>query len=97
MIATLDSSPNCSMGVSDVADSYVPIEISPNPMADYATVNTKATVTKVEFYSMSGGLALSQSGRTITSVDVRRLAAGNYVAVLTLQDGTQYSRKVIKK
>lgn len=97
VIATLDSSPNCSMGVSDVSDSYVPIEISPNPMTDYATVNTKATITKVEFYSMTGGLALSQSGRTITTVDVRRLAAGNYVAVLTLQDGTQYSRKVIKK
>lgn len=95
VIATVD--PNCSMSVSDVANALVLITISPNPMTDFATINTKATVTKVEFYSMTGGLALSESGRKISAVDVRRLTPGNYVAVLTLQDGTQYSRKVIKK
>ncbi len=85
------------MGVSDVANAHVRNQISPDPKADLATISTKADVIKVEFYSMTGTLVLSESGRKITEVDVRRLIPGNYVAVLTLQDGTQYSRKVIKK
>ncbi|MDF0718899.1 T9SS type A sorting domain-containing protein [Kaistella sp. PBT33-4] len=97
VVATLDTSPNCSMSVTDVAAAPVSIAISPNPMADLATISTKPDVIKVEFYSMTGSLVLSESGRKINAVDVRRLIPGNYVAVLTLQDGTQYSRKVIKK
>ncbi len=46
---------------------------------------------------MTVGLELYEGGRKITEVNVRRLIPGNYVAVLTVKERTQYSRKVIKR
>jgi len=48
VIATLDANPNCSMGVSDVANAHVRNQISPDPKADLATISTKADVIMVE-------------------------------------------------
>ena len=61
--ATLDADPNSNIGVGHIANAHVRNQISTDPMADLATISTKADVIMVEFYSMTVGLVLYEGGR----------------------------------
>jgi hypothetical protein len=70
----------------------------PNPVSDRLFIKTENPdqIRSVRLLS-TGGKLVYQSQSSATEVDVRNLNAGMYVLLVTCQDGTQSSHKVIVK
>lgn len=71
------------------------LQIYPNPATDFITINirNKDKISKVNVFAITGELVLSG---TETKIDVRNLAAGNYMIEVTTENN-KYTSKFIKK
>lgn len=68
--------------------------VYPNPVANQLHIVSE-NVQKVEIYNLLGML-LKTAEKETQSIDVSKLAAGNYIVRITTETGT-FSKKIIKK
>ncbi len=73
------------------------VDIYPNPVSDFVTIKTVSKVKSVSIIDFSGKTISSKKAVSANNqVDVRNLAAGNYILNIETENGVQ-SKKFIKK
>ncbi|SHJ13130.1 galactose-binding domain-containing protein, partial [Pseudozobellia thermophila] len=105
------SSPNTSFKASFERLDYLSgnrefdtVGLAPNPTSDKVQVvgPSKNTVSKILIYDMQGRQVKEitnirgDSQRVVESVDVSNLVKATYVVIVFLEDGSSYSRRLIK-
>ncbi|QTV04643.1 T9SS type A sorting domain-containing protein [Faecalibacter bovis] len=68
--------------------------ITPNPVKDQLNINFNGEVSSIEIMDLLGRSVAKQEN---TTIDLKHLTKGNYIAKITLKDGKVITRKFIKK
>lgn len=91
-----DFESDCNMlGVSETAKQN--ISIYPNPVENTLNFSNHNVISNVKIVSQTGQIAKNTTSINNASLDVSSLIKGNYLALITLKDGTQQVIKFIKK
>lgn len=85
-------STNQLLAVKDV--STVDVSVYPNPTADFVNIKSDKKVRNVIIYSLDGRRLNEIKG---SKVDLSSYPSGAYLLDITLEDGTQFKHKVIRK
>ncbi|AZB10060.1 T9SS C-terminal target domain-containing protein [Chryseobacterium sp. G0162] len=73
------------------------INIYPNPVVDYLTINNDGKIKNVEIYNVSGQRLIAEEvNAEKASVDMRKVAVGVYIVKVNTEKGSE-SIKIIKK
>jgi len=77
----LPENPNPAPSGTGVISIVVPtISIFPNPSADFVSLLSEETISKVEIYNLNGSMVLSMENQSnLTFIDVRTLQSGVYI------------------
>jgi len=70
--------------------------IYPNPTANVLNIKSSSKIEKVELYSVTGSLLLSQSGN-VSQLSLENVASGIYFVKLLVENAAEETFKVIKK
>ena len=70
------------------------ITIYPNPINDILNIKTDKKISEVKLYSIEGSLLKTTKEKTI---NMSKFAPGNYVLQISLEDGKQFTKKIIKQ
>jgi len=73
---------------------YVDYKVYPNPATDVIHVESAEALKEVVLYDVLGKQVLKTSEKTI---DISRLASGNYIAKIMFQNGVQTTENIVKK
>lgn len=71
------------------------VSVFPNPVSDILTIQTNENIQNGQLFTMSGNLIGSLKFQN-NSTDLRRLPAGNYLIILTIE-GIRRTYKILKK
>jgi cytochrome c peroxidase len=85
-----------NLGISEGSVSPF-ISISPNPVVDNAMIETNLGHFKIGVYDSNGKLIFHQKANTQTTVDFSGLAAGLYFVKITTEDGSRFTKKMMKR
>jgi len=91
-VKTFDSA---LLAVRDVKSNTENIKLYPNPVTDYVYVIGAKNITKASVYSISGQLISPDFDAE--KVNVRSLKTGSYVLNLMFNDGSEITKKILKK
>ena len=84
---------NCALEISNPSEldhvSFL------NPVADYLTISSIATIDKVDLYDMVGNLVLTTTNQT-NSIDVRALSKGIYLLAIYSGNQKRIEKLIIK-
>jgi hypothetical protein len=80
---------------ASVEEKTLNLRVYPNPTSDQLNFDTNTPVRKVSIYGLDGKL-INSYGK-VENIDVSYLNAGTYIVRGTLQDGTLFNKKFIKK
>lgn len=85
-----------TLGVAE--NSLTPfISISPNPLVNYATIETNLGQIKISLHDVSGKLLFSETANSQSILDGSNLASGLYFLIITTEKGLQFNRRLLKK
>jgi aryl-phospho-beta-D-glucosidase BglC (GH1 family) len=70
------------------------VSLYPNPVSDVLNIRSETPVQSIRIYSLTGQLVSENSGQN--QIELGRLAKGNFVARILLDDNSVVTRKVIK-
>ncbi|WP_435523627.1 T9SS type A sorting domain-containing protein [Chryseobacterium indoltheticum] len=83
---------NQLLSVKDV--STVDVSVFPNPTVDFVNIRSDKKVRNVIVYSLDGRKLNEVKD---SKIDLSAYPSGNYLLDITLEGGTQFKHKVIKK
>ena len=72
------------------------VSVFPNPVMDVLQINTESNVLKYKIVSAQG-IVLKEGNAVENAVDVSSLNAGLYFIQLTLENGQEQIKRIIKK
>ena len=91
-----ESDPNSDAGINDV-DLSVLVSIYPNPMTDHLTIASELDLDYFTLYDAKGKLINKEKIiSNKTTINTHDLIAGFYYVAISLKDGRQVAKKVIK-
>jgi hypothetical protein len=84
------------LGIS--SQEEVSLRIFPNPAGELVYIESNKSISRIEIYQVSGTLMLLSRDQTVfsTGIDVSTWPPGLYFVHITLENGEQVSRKLIK-
>jgi len=89
--------PDGFVNISNVSVEKIDFSLYPNPAKDILHLENIPTNSTVKIFSQTGKLIISDIRKEKTSIDVSNLAKGNYIIVVTNNEGSIGTQKFVKE